>query len=140
MNITINEKEKLYNIESKDGYSCLGFEVLMRWGDKLAKELNQPLCSSHPLGSMEAYNHYSNLIEQARSRNIANGWRSNSQLHPKLIGLEGKKVQITLPDGTKEKFKVGKSMGFIPIHLKRINKDPYCDAISDNEEFNLQIL
>lgn len=49
--------------------------------------------------------------------------RDNSGLEPRLIGLEGKRVEITLPDGTRERFYVGKSTGWLPCHLEIKRRD-----------------
>lgn len=120
--VTVNKEQRLYVIPSGDGYSCLGFDVCKRRADALAAELSVTLLDV-PVGSLELYGEYMALCEKARQRNAATGWRSQSELTPELIGLEGKRVEVTHQwesTGRTEvsKFWVGKSMGFIPCHLE----------------------
>lgn len=46
------------------------------------------------------------------------GWKSNSELIPQLIGLEHKKVKVVTHDNITKTFIVGISTGFIPCHLE----------------------
>ena len=39
------------------------------------------------------------------------------ELTPALIGLEGKRVEVTAPDGSRQRFRVGRSTGTIPCHI-----------------------
>jgi hypothetical protein len=50
--------------------------------------------------------------------NRRTGKRCNAELTPELVGLEGKRVEITGPDDYRERFYVGKSMGWMPCHLE----------------------
>ena len=112
----INKEQRLYVIESDNGFSCLGFDVLTRWASALQKEMNYSEWNEKP-GTKEAYEHYQRLLSEAQERNRATGWRSVSQLHPQLVGLEGKRVEVIDCDGEKYRFIVGKSTGYIPCHL-----------------------
>ena len=47
--------------------------------------------------------------------------RDESSLSPLLIDKEGAKVQIVLTDGTIERFRLGISTGWRPVHLKMAN-------------------
>jgi hypothetical protein len=125
--ITLNKESRLYNIHCQDGYSCLGFEVLEKRMAALGEEL-QIIIEPVEAGTVDRYNQYQKLIEVAAGRNKLNGWRSQSELTPELIGLEGKKVKVThkWPSGETEtvQFIVGKSTGFIPCHLELESKNP----------------
>lgn len=44
--------------------------------------------------------------------------RDNSHLSPQLIGLEGYRVEAIDDYGERRRFYVGKSTGWIPIHLE----------------------
>lgn len=128
--VTINQEQKLYVIPCADGYSCLGFEVC----DKRAKALEQELAplgftvpQSAPVGSLERYAQYRSAVDYAFRLNLENGFRSKSKLTPELVGLEGKRVEVRhrWTSGAEEvcRFIVGKSTGWIPIHLAIPRRD-----------------
>jgi hypothetical protein len=98
------------------GWSLLGFEVCRDRAFALAKEMGLPQPRGK-LGSLKLYEEYQSLVKKAQARNKATGWRSQSGLDPKLIGLEGKYVEVVNAVGEKERFWVGKSTGWIPCHL-----------------------
>jgi hypothetical protein len=120
---SINADQGLYVLREGRGFTCLGFEVCERRTLALAAELAQ---QRFPIdlgliqttkGTARAYLAYETLLAMAAKHHQATGYRFKCELEPKLEGLEGKRVEVTHPDGTKEKFKVGKSTGFIPAHL-----------------------
>lgn len=115
--VTLNFDTKLYVIEDGYGYSCLGFEVMEKWASKLAKELNLEWEAGSP--SIERYNKYQDMCKIAKERHESTGWKSESQLTPELIGLEGKRVEVVNSWGEKDRFIVGRSTGFIPCHIAR---------------------
>lgn len=122
----INKEQGVFVISSGSGYSCIGFEVCRKWHDSLALELGQnPFVGSlnNKRHLARLYRQYNNLIQKAATRNKATGWRSTSQLTPELIGLEGKRVEVITSWGEVMRFYVGKSTGFIPIHLEIKRKD-----------------
>ena len=127
VNLKIDQKQRLYVIREGKGYSCLGWDVCKRWTEGLHKELlecfndykNSDLCKqNYPKGTWKAYFRYVNLVELARNINLGSGYRFNHQLEPRLIGLEGKRVEVTDKEGNKRRFYVGKSTGFVPVHLE----------------------
>ncbi len=119
--VTINKEQKLYVIEHNKHVSCLGFENLINRRNGLAKELRRPKLKLASKGSLKAYNEYLELIKIAHAKHLENGWKSTSELTPELIGLEGKRVEVTYENGEKERYIVGRSTGFIPIHIGRKN-------------------
>jgi hypothetical protein len=118
MTIGINRTQRLFVLPAgKGGFSCLGFDVCEERTRKLATELAvKPL--AHRKGTRRAYEAYEQLVEVARQRNLATGWRAQSELTPEFMGLEGKRVEIVDCWGQKRRFYVGKSTGFIPVHLE----------------------
>ncbi len=130
---SINQEQRLYVIRQDDangrciGYSCLGFDYVERRIDRLIADglsLDGPPA---PVGTSERFAQHHDLIEQARARYLVTGTRSNADLIPQLIGLEGKCVEVThryTPDGEVEttRFTVGKSTGWIPCHLQLHNR------------------
>ena len=116
-NVTINKKQKLYVIRLGDSYSCYGFDVVIKRRNALAQEMELAGFNAGR-GTMKAYDQYMELIDIARKKNEATGWRSTSELHPQLIGKEGKRVEVITESGNKSRFYVGKSTGWIPCHLE----------------------
>lgn len=123
MKIRVNRKQRLFVLPaSGGGYSCLGFDVCEERICGLATEMNvrpQP----HRKGTRSAYSAYSQLVDLARQRNQATGWRSQSELTPQLVGLERNRVEIVDRWEQKRRFYVGKSTGFIPVHLEIARRD-----------------
>lgn len=136
--VTFNEEQGLFVIPCNDGYSCLGLTVCWDRASKLAHELGECLPEDYRAkkfdGELALYADYERLVERARQKHAATGWRSKSELTPELIGLEGKRVEVvhTWESGEREtlRFYVGKSTGFIPCHLfiERRNDDGGCGA------------
>ena len=123
--VTINKKQKLYVIPcGEDGYSCYGFDVVQHKRMLLADELGVPHVK-YRTGSMKAYKEYMRLVEMARQKNEATGWRSQSDLYKPFIGNEGKRVEVVYTWGEKERFIIGRSTGWIPCHITIKRKDSY---------------
>lgn len=89
---SINTSQRFYVLTCGGGYSCLGFEVCQDRSERLAAELAIPF-HQMPIGTESHYDYYLSLCEIARQKNVATGWRSQSELNPKLIGLEGKRIE-----------------------------------------------
>lgn len=146
--VTINEEQGLYVIPSScGGYSCLGFDVAFRkaqavydWIVSCLKSVDLKADSPPPnpelKGTLEGYKDYDRLMNAGASFHTQTRERCPAELHPKLIGLEGKRVQVTLENGEKKKFRVGKSTGWFPCHIY-LEKDSYSggDAIFHDEVF-----
>jgi hypothetical protein len=127
--VTVNAESKLFCIpEGTKYYSCLGFDVLETRANALARELSAKgalVYEPKAYGTLSRYEQYRELCEIAYDIHKRTGWRSSSELAPQLIGLEGKRVQVTTPDGNKRRFYVGKSTGFIPCHLEIARRNCY---------------
>lgn len=123
--VTVNKEQKLYVIQSGNGYSCYGFDVLIKKRDALAEELGYPNLRKAGKGTMQAYNDYMTLVEIARKKYMDSNrsWRSSIELHPQLIGKEGKRVEVVTASGERSRFIVGKSTGWIPCHLEIKRRD-----------------
>ena len=119
--VTVNREQALYVIPEGDGYSCLGFDVVMQRFDRLAAELRREChdlsiapFSLHLRGTLEGYHLYRALVERAR----LTGKRFRCELTPQLEGLEGNRVEVETLYGETRRFIVGKSTGWLPIHLE----------------------
>jgi hypothetical protein len=110
----------LYVIPAGKGYTTLGFDRVMQLGHALAAELDRwdltPLPAER--GNLAAYDKYAALVELARQRHVATGWRSKSGLTAQLVGLEAKRIEVVDYHGERRRFQVGRSTGWIPCHLE----------------------
>lgn len=111
--ISINHEQRLYVMKSGNGCSCYGFDVIAEKVKKIIKALGQLDMDIHKVGSPEMYYTYMVGLEMLRKT----GKKYDFELNPALIGLEGKRIEC-LMYGEKTRFIVGKSTGFIPIHLE----------------------
>lgn len=129
---SINKEQKLYVLSEGKGFSCYGFDVVMRRGNSLAQELNESF--NVRKGTRKAYEEFRRLIEVARQKNITTGWRSKSELFAPFIGNEGRRVEIEYTWGEKERFIIGKSTGWIPCHImcKRIDSNGGASVLHDS--------
>lgn len=128
---SINRAQGLYVLKSGNGFSCLGFEVARKRTSAYAQWLERPdLMPPTRKGTKRAYAAYCAALAAVLERNRETGKRCNVELIPELRGLEGKRVEVTEPDGTRNRFYVGRSTGPIPIHLeiKRRNSMSGCAA------------
>lgn len=142
--VTIDVAQGLYVIPCGDGYSCLGFEVCEKRRRRLAEELRgrgvKPP-SGDEIGSMGNYDAHKETSDLAYSYHKETGYRFTCELHPKLVGREHISVQITRPDGSKSRFRVGKSTGWVPCHLACSNvRSIGGDPIEADEEFSVSIV
>lgn len=113
---SINKEQGLYVLKCGTGYTCLGFQVCEDRTRKLSEELKIHLAGARQATKKHYFN-YLRLTREAFKRHKQTGFKSKSELNPKLIGLEGKRIECELY-GEKTRFIVGKSTGFIPCHLE----------------------
>ncbi len=126
--VKINAEQELYVIPSYhrgkvSGYSCLGFDVLLRKANAVADWLvsegqHATRIPAEGRGTPRAYGAYLALMSQGSAYNRDTGKRCPAELCPQLTGLEGKRVEIEYEDGTTMRFWVGKSTGWMPCHLE----------------------
>ena len=121
--VGINAEQGLYVIPESHGYSCLGFDVLLTRYTAIAAWLRKEGLQQDDLppearGTMRAYTAYRTLLDRAGSYCERNKLRCPAELTPQLIGLEGKRVEVVDQEGERRRFQVGKSMGWLPIHLE----------------------
>lgn len=120
--VTINKEQGLFVIPCGEGFTCLGFDVcqnrIVGIENELSKLTGQIFNELPPKDTIESYNRYDEAIKLARAYHLKTGYRFTCELHPLLIGKEGKRVEVTDKAGNKRRFIVGKSTGFIPCHLE----------------------
>lgn len=107
----------MFIIASGSGFSCLGLDVAKRKASAVMAWIGKPvdLESATPAQVWQAYQ---SAMAQGHTFHGMTGKRCPSDLCPQLVGLEGKRVEVTEPDGTRRRFIVGKSMGWMPCHLE----------------------
>ncbi len=145
--VTINESQGLYVIpDLSGGYSCLGFDVAFRkaqavydWIIASAKVMEMKVDLQPPnselRGKLEGYEDHKRIMDAGAMYHSQTRARCPAELHPRLIGLEGHKVEVTLADGIKKKFRVGKSTGWFPTHLYIEGNQAGGEAIFHDEVF-----
>lgn len=115
--LSINHEQRLYVMKSGNGFSCLGFDVCTkRYVDYCGWLGEAP--QTFEAGTREAFEAYSGALARVVERCNRLRVRCNVELTAELVGLEGKRVCVTYPDGGSKRFWVGKSTGAIPIHLE----------------------
>lgn len=137
--ITINEEQRLYVIPCAGGYSCLGFDVAFERATRYASELNSIAPDKKDIGTLAGYEFYKALVRLAEAEYKANGRKLKADLSPQLIGLEGKRVECERLDGEIIRFQVGKSTGWIPVHLELMPGEDGGGA-ADREYKSVQVL
>lgn len=113
----------VYVLRCGGGVSCLGFAVCDKRTAGVAQWLESTgykgkIAPSAPTASPQAFARYVAVMAAGAAHSRATGARCPAELTPQLIGLEGKRVEVTDSDGEKRRFRVGKSTGWSPIHLE----------------------
>jgi hypothetical protein len=126
--VTVNAEQELYVIPCGDGYSCLGFDVLLARHNAVAAWLRSEGLEADDLppevrGTLPAYRAYTALMHRAASFCQRNELRCPAELTPQLIGLEGRRVEVVDRYGERRRFIVGKSTGWQPCHLEIARRD-----------------
>jgi hypothetical protein len=123
MSYFIDTDQGLYVIDSGTGYSCLGFAVAERkrqavlvWADGVAD-------GPYALGTPEHYEAYTQAMAIGLAHHLQTKERCPAELTPQLVGLEGKRVEVTEPGEKPRRFIVGKSTGWMPCHIERKRRD-----------------
>lgn len=124
---SINKEQRLYVIECGKGYTCLGFDVCRKWAIGLEQWLKiTPPHDLPDVGTSEFWDWYQYLLAAGERTFKLTGKRCPVELAPQLIGLEGKRVEVVDCWGNTSRFIVGKSTGFMPVHLEIKTKRSIC--------------
>lgn len=120
---SINRDQRLYVLKSGGGFTCLGFDVaekrrraLWAWVGQECPDLRRG-CAKHFADYRAAVAAASQHSDSLRKRGVRD-WRCPVELEPALVGLEGRRVEVTGPGGYKKRFTVGRSTGWMPLHLE----------------------
>ena len=116
--VSINAEQRLYVIPCGDGFSCLGFDVAERKRRAVLEWMSAGSSSPMEIGTLEHYAAYASALERGAKFASSTGMRCPAELTTALIPFEGRRVEVTYPDGEKSRFRVGKSTGWMPCHLE----------------------
>ena len=131
-NLQANLDAGLYVIKYKNCFSCLGFDVTTDRCNKYGQWLldrgvdlrdSEGEFNRAKPGTLEHYQIYKSILDQVRVYCDKEKVQCEVDLQPQLVGLEGKRVEVIDCYGDKRRFKVGKSVGFIPLHLELARTD-----------------
>lgn len=113
----INQEQRLYVLPCGDGFTCLGFEVCEQRRVAYMEWLGLPV-QPVEIGTEHAFKEYERDLALVRIRCNSPGVKCTVELVPELVRYERRRVEVTYPDGQKNRFIVGVSTGFIPVHLE----------------------
>lgn len=114
----------VYVIHHDGGYSCNGYRYVHEQTGRLADWLHAKgggpiaLDGVTPIGTPAAYALYRRVSDLCATWCNSRGIQCDIDLTPQLIGLEGHRVEVENVDGHTRRFRVGKSLGWCPIHLE----------------------
>jgi len=128
-----------YVTKEAHGFSCLGFDVLERRGNRLAKELGVRINFTEIPNGEYKYNKFSQLEDLAHKRFTETGCCCECELHPKFIPFMGERVETIFENGEKERFRVGRSTGWIPCLLRLHNSRSRSGGTIDRDEKVLSV-
>lgn len=122
----INRAQRVYVMPSGGGFSCYGFDVLKRKTAALAAYAGRPdLAPPIRTGTRKAWRVYQAASAAGRAHYDRTKERATFELTPALIGLEGRRVEVTEPGEPPRRFIVGKSTGWTPVHLEISRRDSH---------------
>ncbi len=123
---SINEQYRLYVTPCGELHTCYGFDVLDRKARAVAAWLwSHCVYSNHPdaaLGTPEHFAQCAAVLDAGAAFHKHFGHRCPIDLVPALIGLEGRRVECDYYNGERIRFNVGRSMGWMPVHLRLHNR------------------
>jgi hypothetical protein len=120
---SVNLEQRLYVKKCGGGYSCLGFDVAYQWACDVASWLASEGATVDPpnpslIGTAEGYADHCRVMDAGSEYNRRTGRRCFAHLDPELKGKEGQRVEVIDRDGERRRFYVGRSGGWLPIHLE----------------------
>jgi hypothetical protein len=127
--VTVNAEQRLYVIPCGAGHTSLGFDVaynkalaVLNWIEGRRTHTTEAGLDIQKVGKIEGYQEYSAIMERGAEHARRTRTRCPAELTPRLIGLEGRRVEVTDAEGTR-RFEVGKSTGWMPCHLEIARRD-----------------
>ena len=120
---SINHEQRLFVLKCGSGFSCLGFDVAAKRHAAYLEWLGMKQTAPIEWNTEAGYNAYGAALALVLEKCAKEKTRCPAELTPELIGLEGKRVEVTTPSGEKSRFYVSRSTGPIPIHIEIKRRD-----------------
>lgn len=138
-NVGIDPNEELYVIHQGDGYSCLGFDVCLERIERYALNLviEPPTVVR---GSRQAYDVMRSLMDALKAHYDETGEQAVADLSMQLINKEGCRVEVVTKYGETRRFIVGRSTGWLPIHLELARRDSSGGPGADREYESVRVI
>lgn len=139
--VRTDRKHKLWYRKEGSGYSGLGFEYATR-EVRAASEITGRTYDYEAIlsGSPKGFLVWVKAMEEAREVHFQTKRRAEGLLSPQLKGLEGKRVEVVTKYGETRRFIVGKSMGWMPIHLEIARRSSHGGAGADFEYKSVRVI
>lgn len=122
---TGNQILSVYVLKAGEGFTTLGFDYCVEQSKKMRawlKENGVDLFSNKSIedacGTADGYNIYEALMDAGAKLCEEQRIRCNINLCPQLLGLEGKIVEVVDRYNEQRRFRVGRSTGWLPVHLE----------------------
>lgn len=113
----------VFTIDCGGGFSTLGFGYAQGKAKAVAEWLVCEGAIADPgesgyRGTPESFLFYQRMMQAGAAYNRETGKRCEIELCEQLAGLEGKRVEVVDKHGETRRFTVGRSTGWLPIHLE----------------------
>ena len=118
---SINHEQRLYVLPCGKGYTCLGFDYAEKRRRHVLAWLGQDVIPVE-VGTKEAFTAYEAAMSAGRQRNATTGEKCPAGLIPELDIYVGWRVEVQSTDGTKRRFNVSRSTGWMPCNIEVYNR------------------
>jgi hypothetical protein len=118
---SINHEQRLYVLTEGKGYTCLGFDYAEKRRVAVLKWLGQDVTPVE-VGTEDAYKAYEAALAAGRQHNTTTGKMCPADLIPQLDIYVGWRVEVRSTDGTKRRFNVSRSTGWVPCNIEVYNR------------------
>jgi hypothetical protein len=118
--VTAGKDVAHYSIRRGNQVTFLGYEAARNGQEAVAKWMGREdlLPKPEEFGTVKGYASYMRVMDLGGKHAKKTGQKSTHELVPQLVGLEGKRVEVVDAYGEKRRFYVGKSTGWVPVHLE----------------------
>lgn len=120
---SINKEQRLYVIKCGSGFTCNGFDFLNERAAALREwyfdQASQPIPQIPArVGTKKHFEICMKIVSQVGRYCEHKRIKCPVELSPQLKGLEGRRVEVVTMYGEKRRFIVGRSTGWLSIHLE----------------------